>query len=100
MTACCPFCHQTLGTQRLGVRLPRLKAEIVDAIKAAGDLGISRDELMHTVYRDRSCPSPATIKAHVAQLNDLLAETSFVIRADGRRFRDGSRYYLTRRRRP
>jgi hypothetical protein len=26
----CPFCHQVIGTTRFGVRLPRLKAEIVD----------------------------------------------------------------------
>jgi hypothetical protein len=83
---------------RLGVRMPPLKARILDVIKASGDIGASRDELLDDVYADRRRTAPVTIKAHINQLNDLLEETPFVIRADGRRHRDGARYYLLRRR--
>jgi hypothetical protein len=50
MTTCCPFCHQTIGTMRLGVRLTPLKTAIVDQIKAAGDIGIASEELMYALW--------------------------------------------------
>jgi hypothetical protein len=90
----CPCCH---AEERLGVRLPALKARIFDSIKAAGDLGVSRYELLYQVYADRRQPAPATIKAHVQQINDLLLETDFQIKADGRRL---ARYYLIKQRAP
>ena len=95
----CPHCGQPLASMRLGVRLPAvIKGVLFDTVKAAGDIGISRDELLDQVYADRKRPTPATIKAHVQQINDLLAETEFEIKADGRRHHGGSRYYLVRRR--
>jgi hypothetical protein len=94
MTACCPLCHQTLGTLRFGVRLPALKAAIVDQIKAAGDLGISTADLINSdLYRDRRAVGPATIKAHVEQINELLLATDWHITSDHRR------WTLARRRR-
>jgi hypothetical protein len=87
MTPCCPFCHQTIGTLRFGVRLPRFKAAIVDRIKPAGDLGISTTELINSdLYRDRRAVRPATIKAHVEQINDLLLATDWRIASDHRRW--------------
>jgi hypothetical protein len=87
MTACCPLCHQTLGTLRFGVRLPALKAAIVDQIKAAGDLGITSAEVINSdLYRDRRAVGPATIKAHVEQINDLLHATDWRITSDHRRW--------------
>jgi DNA-binding winged helix-turn-helix (wHTH) protein len=83
---------------RLGIYLPSLKAAILDAVKAAGDVGIGRDELLNSVYQGRKQPSPLTLKAHINQLNDRLAETEFTIKADGRRFHGGARYYLLRER--
>ena len=50
----CPTCHQTILVMRLGARLTPLKAAIVDAIKAAGDVGISSAEIREAVYRDRA----------------------------------------------
>lgn len=92
----CPRCRQHM---RCGVYFPPLKAEIFDAVKASGDIGIGCEELMDAVYHhDRSRPSPLTIKAHINQINEMLAGTDFQIRADGRRHRDGARYYLLRRR--
>jgi hypothetical protein len=85
MTACCPLCHQTIGTLRFGVRLPQLKAAIVDRIKAAGDLGISTAELINSdLYRDRRVIWPTTIKAHVLQINDLLSNSGWHIASDRR----------------
>jgi hypothetical protein len=98
MTACCPACHQPLATMRCGIRLPVLKTQIFDAIKAAGDLGAGRDEIFNVVYPDRRRqPNPSVIKSRIVQINDFLEETTFLIVADGRRC-DGSRYYLVRRR--
>jgi hypothetical protein len=47
----CPHCHQTIGAMRLGVRMTPLKAAIVDRIKAAGDIGVSSDEIIADLYR-------------------------------------------------
>jgi hypothetical protein len=86
MNSCCPCCHQTIGTMRFGVRLPRLKAEIVDRIKTAGDIGVSSDEIIADLYRDRRAVQPTTIKAHVDQINDLLMNTDWRIASDHRRW--------------
>jgi hypothetical protein len=92
MNTCCPFCHQTIGTIRFGVRLPQLKAAIVDRIKTAGDIGITSEEIIADLYRDRRSVSPTTIKAHVDQINDLLMNTDWRIASDHRR------WFLSRRR--
>jgi hypothetical protein len=86
MTACCPFCHQTIGTLRFGVRLPKLKAAIVDRIKVAGDIGVSSAEIVADLYADRRSVQPTTIKAHVEQINDLLLATDWRIANDHRRW--------------
>jgi hypothetical protein len=92
MTVCCPHCRQTIGTTRFGVRLPFFKAAIVDQIKAAGDVGISSAELIASyLYRDRRSVRPTTIKAHITQINDLLANTDWRIASDHRR------WFLSRR---
>jgi hypothetical protein len=82
MTLCCPQCHQPIAIERLGVRLTPLKAAIFDRIKRAGDLGVSSTELVGELYDNRVATN--TVKAHVWQINQVLAETSFVIRSDGR----------------
>lgn len=76
----CPACHQPVRETRLGVRLPTLKASIFDAIKAAGDVGISSREIVAAL--DMSC-RPVTVKAHVFQINDLLEKTMWRIVSDG-----------------
>jgi hypothetical protein len=91
MNTCCPFCHQTIGTIRFGVRLPQLKAEIVDRIKTAGDIGVSSDEIIADLYRDRRSVQLSTIKAHIDQINDLLMNTDWRIASDHRR------WFLSRR---
>jgi hypothetical protein len=85
MTAC-PHCHQSIATERFGVRLTPLKAAIFDRIKRSGDLGVASAELIVDLYRDRRPVESATIKAHVNQINDLLVSTDWRIRSDGRRW--------------
>lgn len=81
MTVCCPQCHQPFGTTRLGVRFTPLKAEILDRIKAAGDLGVASEELLDLWD---SPVAKHTIKSHVWQINALLEETVYRIVSDGR----------------
>jgi hypothetical protein len=82
MTLCCPQCHQPIAIERLGVRLTPLKAAIFDRIRRAGDVGVSSTELVGELYDNRVTGN--TIKAHVWQINQVLAETAHVIRSDGR----------------
>jgi hypothetical protein len=82
----CPECHQRIATERFGVRLPPLKAAILDKIKAAGDLGIPSSEIIADLYSDRRSVSAATIKAHVVQINDQLVSTDWRICSDRRRW--------------
>jgi hypothetical protein len=78
----CHACHQRIATQRLGVRLPPLKAAILDKIKAAGDLGITSAEIIADLYPDRRPVSATTIKAHVFQIGDCPAGCAGVVAAD------------------
>ena len=68
---------------RLGVLLPPRKAEIFDAIKAAGDAGISSSSLRFDVWRQQKrCRH--NVKVHVGQLNAMIAQTGYRIVAQGR----------------
>jgi hypothetical protein len=92
MTRFCPHCRRPMTYERCGVLLTPLKAGIFDAIKRAGNLGITSNEIIDgELYRDRRAASHHTIKAHVFQINDLLCETNFIIESDRRR------WYLRRR---
>jgi hypothetical protein len=85
--AVCQACGQPLRERRLGVVLTPFKASLLDLIRRAGDLGISSDELRRELYRDHpKPPSKFTIKAHVWQINELLAGTDWVIESDRRRW--------------
>lgn len=89
----CPHCRQVLKTERVGVVLTPLKAGIFDAVKRAGDLGITSAEILAgELYRDRRRASQVTIKAHVWQINAVLESTPFMIVSDRRR------WFLVRRR--
>ena len=83
MVAICSKCHQTISTSRFGVRLTLLKARIFDAIKAAGDLGISSPELHFDIYRGYGRErSSNMMRVHIGQINDLLQSTDWRIVAD------------------
>jgi hypothetical protein len=85
----CPLCKQPLAYERVGIRLPPLKAKIFDAIKASGDEGITSAGVISSAYQGRERPPTTAIKAHVWQINSLLEETDLVISSD-RRVRDGN----------
>jgi DNA-binding response OmpR family regulator len=91
MAGFCKACGQPLPDIRAGVRLTPLKARIFDAIKRAGPDGISADDLFALVYsaRERRA-SRRTLKAHVWQINDQLADAGQYrivgVRGNGRSF--------------
>jgi hypothetical protein len=83
----CPYCKRPIQVERFGIRLSPLKAALLDQIRSSGDIGISNAELLAAdCYRERRPVSPTTIKAHVAQINDMLAATCWRNRSDRRRW--------------
>jgi hypothetical protein len=82
----CQACGQPIRFLRCGIRLPSLKASIFDLVKRAGDQGITSAEIVRELYVDRKPPSKLTIKAHVWQINGVLAETDYSIVSDQRRW--------------
>ena len=81
----CPHCHQPLML-RLGVRLPLLKVRIFDAIKAAGEMGITSRDLRQLIYG--KCADEitlTTVRMHCQQINEYLYETEWRIRCPDRR---------------
>ena len=90
----CPCCHQTLKSERLGLPMPPVKAAIFDEIKNSGWVGISSRSIIAQVWPDEK-PGIANVRNHVAQLNDMLEETNFVIACEGRG--DKALWTLTRR---
>jgi hypothetical protein len=82
----CPRCHRPYGEERFGIRLPFLKAQILDRIRSAGDIGITSGELLADLWRDRRPVQATTVKSHVSQINDALVETDWRIHSDGRRW--------------
>jgi hypothetical protein len=78
----CPHCKQPMSVDRLGVRLPPIKAAILDVIRGAGDAGATTPSIVATVYRDRPAPKYTSIKSHVFQINEVLEETDFIIKSD------------------
>ena len=75
----CSACHQPIAEAREGVRLPALKAHIFDVVRRAGIDGVTIDDINAIVYGDHPA-SPETIRNHIRQINEALAETSVRIR--------------------
>jgi|AmaraimetFIIA100_FD_contig_31_46823461_length_512_multi_4_in_0_out_0_2 hypothetical protein len=65
---------------RNGIRLPRLKARIYDIVRRAGIDGILVDDINAIAFDGHA--SPVTIRNHIRQLNELLADTD--VRISGR----------------
>ena len=86
MIGCCPCCGQTLVGMRAGVRMTPLKATIFDLIKAAGEIGVSSQEILDQAFRDRNVAGADIVKGHVFQINGLLEATPFIIVSDRRRW--------------
>ena len=80
MVDLCPGCHRPLTNVRVGIPLTPLKARIFDAISRAGPDGICGD----AIIQELGLPvSQATLKAHVWQINDRLAENGYRIAGRG-----------------
>src|SRR5262245_4968811 len=77
---------------RLGIRLTAFKARLFDLVQRGGIDGIQSDDLYSLLYPDGG-GSPQTLKAHVWQINELIADEGY--RIDGR----GSSYRLVNMRR-
>lgn len=61
-----------------------LKAALFDRIKAAGDLGVSSEELLTDCYeqRGRRRVGASCIKVHIWELNNLLVASDWLIVSD------------------
>lgn len=92
----CQTCGQPLRFERAGVYLPPIKAAIFDAVAAAGDIGVSLEELQHLeLWRDRRPgypPGTNGMRAHVWQINN-----QYLIETDVHIHRVDQRYVLMNR---
>lgn len=79
-TEFCPHCRQPMALTRQGVRLTPLKARLFDCVRRRGYVGISTDDLNGILWDGKA--SPVTIRAHVWQLNELIAEAGLTITGD------------------
>lgn len=97
MQQVCPSCGQSTRYLRFGVLLPPVKCEIVDAIKAAGELGISSEEIVYKnpppelfdegAAAELILRAKRNVKVHIWQINEKLAETKYSIVSSERRWR-------------
>ena len=83
----CPTCGQKLPLKQFGVPMPAKKARIIDMILRAGSEGAPCDAVYQRLF---SHTSRNTVKAHIWQINELLAETGYRIVAGKR----GANYKL------
>lgn len=87
----CECCGQTLPEKRKGVKLSFLKARIFDAVDRAGPDGIPADDLHGMVFTEGQ--KRATLKTHIWQINDVLIDHGYCIKAHGSP-RNGVNYVL------
>jgi hypothetical protein len=78
----CPCCGQALPEVRLGARLTPLKARIFDIIARAGAGGVQADDLQALVFSKGQ--GLGGLKAHVWQINELIADEGYHIRSRSR----------------
>lgn len=64
--------------KRLGVEMSALKAGIVDMVQRGGDDGVPVDDIFISLFRERGCRRDA-LKAHVWQINEMLADEGYKI---------------------
>lgn len=76
-TEFCPRCRQPMAEVRSGVRLPPLKAHIYDIVRRAGIDGVMIEDINAIAFGGSA--NPVTIRAHIHQLNELLADTDIQI---------------------
>jgi hypothetical protein len=69
---CCRSCGQPLPEMRLGVPMTALKARIFDIVRRAGPDGTAAGDLKAILGRPIE---DVTIKVHVHQINELIADS-------------------------
>jgi hypothetical protein len=82
----CDSCGQALPEIRLGVRLTAFKARLFDLVRRSGINGIHSDDLYSLLYPDGG-GSRHTLKAHVWQINELIADEGCRIEGHGSFYR-------------
>jgi hypothetical protein len=82
----CDRCGQALPEMRLGVRLTPFKARLFDLVRRGGIDGIHSNDLYSLLYRERGS-SRHTLKAHVWQINELIADEGYRIEGHGSFYR-------------
>lgn len=83
--ACCPHCQRPMLPVRLGAQLTPLKARIFDLVHRAGTDGIEHRQLFDLAFSN-ALPKPRTqktVKSHVWQINDAIADSGFRICGHG-----------------
>jgi hypothetical protein len=77
----CECCGQEIRkVKRLGVFLTPIKSLIFDIVKSSGKYGIWRDSLFdRTQHLRRNGAKHHTVRSHVAQINDLIEDTGYII---------------------
>ena len=82
----CDYCGQALPEIRLGVRLTAFKAQLFDLVRRGGVDGIRSDDLYSLLYPDGG-GSRHTLKAHVWQINEMIADEGYRIEGRGSHYR-------------
>jgi hypothetical protein len=67
-----------MPAKRYGVMMSSLKARVVDLIASGGDEGILIETVWQRVFQPRQA-SRDTMKAHVWQINQMLADAGYRI---------------------
>jgi hypothetical protein len=82
----CDHCGQSLPEIRLGVRLTPFKARLFDLVRRSGINGIHSDDLYSLLYPEGG-GSRHTLKAHIWQINELIADEGYRIEGGGSFYR-------------
>ena len=82
----CRLCGQAQPEIRLGVRLTPFKARLFDLVQRGSVDGISSDDLFSLLYPDGG-GSRQTLKAHVWQINEMIADEGYRIEGSGSSYR-------------
>jgi hypothetical protein len=72
---------------RFGVSMPPIKAQIVDAIAAAGANGITAEDICRALSPGDVRRGEATIKTHISAINQIFVECDTRIRCRDGRYR-------------
>src|SRR5262245_21829956 len=82
----CDYCGQAVPEIRLGVRFTPFKARLFDLVRRSDVDGIHSDDLHSLLYPDGGA-SRDTLKAHIWQINELIADEGYRIEGRGSFYR-------------